>query len=106
MKTSFVILFVMFIPMAHGRQDVKPEAPADHHCSMMKHEEGMKHPEGMTHEEGMTHAETMDHSAMMERGEQAMGFSQTQTAHHFYLSPSGGAIEVQSNDVSDTAARD
>src|SRR5882724_3860045 len=94
MKTSFVILLVVFIPMAHGRQDVKPEAPADHHCSMMKHEEGM------------SHGETMDHSAMMKRGEQAMGFSQTQTPHHFYLSASGGAIEVQSNDASDTAARD
>src|SRR5882762_2863567 len=93
MKTSFVILFVVFIPMAHGRQDVKPEAPADHHCSMMKDEEGMKH-------------EGMNHSAMMERGEQAMGFSQTETTHHFYLNASGGAIEVQSNDASDTAARD
>jgi len=105
MKTSFVILFVVFIPMAHGRQDVKPEAPADHHCSMMKHEEGMKH-EGMNHDQEMSHGEAMDHSAMMERGEQAMGFSQTQTTHHFYLSASGGAIEVQSNDASDTAARD
>jgi hypothetical protein len=94
MKISFVILFVVFIPLAHGRQDVKPDDPADHHCSMMKHEEGMKH------------GAAMDHSAMMERGEQAMGFSQTQTTHHFYLSASGGAIEVQSNDASDAAARD
>jgi hypothetical protein len=106
MKISFVLLFVVFIPMAYGRQDVKPEASADHRCSMMKHEDGVKHPEGMKQDEEMSHGETMDHDAIVKRGEIAMGFSQTQTTHHFYLSPSGGAIEVQSKDASDTAARD
>jgi hypothetical protein len=46
------------------------------------------------------------HSEMMKRGEQAMGFSQEETAHHFRLYKDGGAIEVVANDPKDTASRD
>ena len=45
------------------------------------------------------------HAAMMERGEHAMGFSQTETTHHFLLSKQGGTIEVSANDPADTASR-
>lgn len=34
------------------------------------------------------------HSAMTARGDQAMGFDQAATTHHFYLYEDGGAIEV------------
>jgi hypothetical protein len=47
-----------------------------------------------------------DHAAMHDRGEQAMGFSQTATTHHFRLLPDGGYVEVQANDAADTASRD
>jgi hypothetical protein len=48
----------------------------------------------------------MDHKAMMERGEKGMGFSQTQTTHHFLLKSDGGVIAVSANDSKDSATRD
>jgi hypothetical protein len=46
------------------------------------------------------------HAAMMDRGEHAMGFSQTTTTHHFLLKPDGGVIAVSANDPKDSASRD
>src|ERR671932_410390 len=40
------------------------------------------------------------------RGAAAMGFSQTETAHHFRLTSDGGAIEVEVRDAADTADRE
>jgi hypothetical protein len=37
---------------------------------------------------------------------QGMGFSQTDTSHHFRLSPAGGAIEVHVHDAANKALRD
>lgn len=34
------------------------------------------------------------HAAMNKRGTEAMGFSQTDTTHHFLLTANGGAIQV------------
>lgn len=45
-------------------------------------------------------------AAVNERGEKAMGFSQTKTTHHFLLMRDGGAIQVEVNDPKDTASRD
>ena len=45
------------------------------------------------------------HSQMNERGEKGMGFSQTATAHHFFLNANGGVIQVQANDPADAANR-
>lgn len=47
-----------------------------------------------------------DHAAMTKRGDQAMGFSQEKTTHHFRLYKDGGAIEVSANDPKDTTSRD
>lgn len=47
-----------------------------------------------------------EHAAMMLRGEQAMGFSQTGTTHHFLLKTDGGLITVSANDAKDSASRD
>jgi hypothetical protein len=45
--------------------------------------------------------------AMMdERGDQGMGFSQAKTTHHFYLTKTGGIIQVETNDPKDTVSRD
>jgi hypothetical protein len=43
------------------------------------------------------------HEAVNERGEahQGMGFSQTETTHHFILTPNGGYIQVTANDPRD-----
>lgn len=46
------------------------------------------------------------HSQMNERGEHAMGFSQTTTTHHFLLKPNGGVIQVEVKDPKDTNSRD
>src|SRR3990172_7855091 len=54
---------------------------------------------------GMT-GQMMEHSMMMQHGEQAMGFSQTQTTHHFFLTKDGGVIQVEANDPKDTQNRD
>jgi hypothetical protein len=40
------------------------------------------------------------------RGESAMGFSQTETAHHFRLARDGGSIEVEAKDPADALNRD
>jgi hypothetical protein len=47
-----------------------------------------------------------DMSRMNERGDQGMGFSQEKTTHHFYLTKTGGVIQVEANDSKDTVSRD
>lgn len=48
-----------------------------------------------------------DHQTMVnEHGDHVMGFSHDKTTHHFELNYDGGAIDVRSNDVRDTASRD
>ena len=47
-----------------------------------------------------------DSTAMNTRGAHVMGFDQTKTTHHFTLTKTGGIIQVQANDPSDTASRD
>jgi len=41
-----------------------------------------------------------------ERGELGMGFSQTATTHHFFLTPQGGAIQVETNSPTDKTDRE
>jgi len=76
MKAAVFVAFLTIALVAYGQQENKQESPSEHHCQMMKH------------------------------GEMAMGFSQDKTTHHFRLTASGGVIEVQTNDVSDTTTRD
>jgi hypothetical protein len=45
------------------------------------------------------------HTQMNERGEKAMGFSQTATTHHFLLNSKGGVIQVEAKDSADAANR-
>jgi len=51
----------------------------------------------------MTQAAASQHSQMdmNARGEKGMGFSQTATQHHFFLTTNGGAIQVEVKNVSD-----
>lgn len=46
------------------------------------------------------------HAAVNARGEKAMGFSQTETEHHFLLARDGGVILVEVKDPADAANRD
>jgi hypothetical protein len=43
---------------------------------------------------------------MNERGDKGMGFSQEKTTHHFYLTKTGGIIQVEANDAKDTVSRE
>jgi hypothetical protein len=53
------------------------------------------------------HAKAADHHAEVnKRGDQAMGFSQEKTTHHFRLYSDGGAIEVVAKDEKDLESRD
>jgi hypothetical protein len=47
-----------------------------------------------------------DSTAMNARGAHVMGFDQSKTTHHFTLTKTGGVIQVQANDPSDTTSRD
>src|SRR5579871_3429471 len=45
-------------------------------------------------------------AAVDKRGDMAMGFDHTKTAHHFRLFPDGGAITVETNDPKDAESRE
>lgn len=45
-------------------------------------------------------------AALNARGEKAMGFSQTETTHHFILKPDGGLIQVEVKDAEDAQNRE
>jgi hypothetical protein len=45
-------------------------------------------------------------AAVNARGEAAMGFSQTETAHRFLLTRDGGVIQVETKDPADAANRE
>jgi len=53
-----------------------------------------------------TAAQQHDNTTMNSRGDHVMGFDQDKTTHHFTLTKTGGVIQVQANDSSDTASRD
>lgn len=55
---------------------------------------------------GHTKGHDGHHAAVNERGERAMGFSQTRTTHHFFLKADGGVIQVEANDAGDAESRD
>ena len=68
-------------------------------CPMMQDNEKAR-------KQNHSHDQSDHHSEMNARGDKAMGFSQAKTTHHFRLLSDGGAIEVEANDVKDTASRD
>jgi hypothetical protein len=79
---------------ASAQQPVKPAAQSmDESCPLHK-----QHTQGQKHDEHL--------AGVNRRGDQAMGFAQQKTTHHFRLNVSGGAIEVSANDLADTLSRD
>ena len=47
-----------------------------------------------------------DNNNMNTRGAHVMGFDQSKTTHHFTLTKTGGIVQVQANNPSDTPSRD
>jgi hypothetical protein len=61
---------------------------------------------GQTGQDSMATCPMHDsYAAMNKRGAEAMGFSQTETTHHFLLTANGGAIQVEANRAADTTNR-
>ena len=60
-------------------------------------------PPGMSHEEHMR--QMIKDTAVKKRGDAAMGFDQAKVTHHFYLTQTGGSIEVRANDSVDADSR-
>lgn len=102
---------------AYVRAQKSADAPADTHTKhdAKTHEAGA-HAECPFMTEGKTPGDKSDartggghHSHLAEvnsRGEAAMGFSQTETAHHFLLTRDGGLIQVEVKDPADAANRE
>jgi hypothetical protein len=68
---------------------------------------GQQSQQGQTGQDSMATCPMHDsHAAMNKRGTEAMGFSQTETTHHFLLTANGGVIQVEANRAADTANRD
>jgi hypothetical protein len=47
-----------------------------------------------------------DDAALNSRGDHVMGFSHNKTTHHFGLTKTGGVIQAQANDATDSGSRD
>lgn len=85
---------------AYGQQTSgAPPTPDPSTCPMHERHEKEKQRRAATSSE----SHTGHLSEVNRRGEDAMGFSQTETTHHFRLTASGGAIEVEVRDARDTA---
>jgi hypothetical protein len=92
----------------HARQ--KADAPPDKHdakthaeCPFMNEGKGRDDKSGARKDGGGHDAHL---AAVNARGAAAMGFSQTETAHHFLLTRDGGVILVEVKDPSDSANRE
>jgi hypothetical protein len=63
-------------------------------------------PEKQTADCPMMKKHAHDMAGMNARGDQGMGFSQDKTKHHFYLTKTGGIIQVEANNEKDMTSRD
>jgi hypothetical protein len=52
------------------------------------------------------HEQHMKEQKLDQRGDAHMGFDHTHTTHHFLITATGGTIQVEANDVADSASRD
>lgn len=97
MKTRLLSALLCFAVQVHlaeaqantnqGPQDTKSSGATCSMCNTMPNEQ----------------ARTDD---INERGALGMGFSQTATTHHFFLTPQGGAIQVEANSSTDKTDRE
>lgn len=90
--TALLTAGLLFLPTQSGAQPSSAQGAA-------AHEHGTPAGAGWQNQ-------SEQHCDMMKRGEQAMGFSQEKTTHHFYLAKDGGVIDVAANDPKDAASLD
>lgn len=72
--------------------------------SLASHAQHPPMPAETTHEAHLS--QIQKDAELKQRGNQAMGFDQEKTTHHFALTANGGLIQVDVNDASDHANRD
>jgi hypothetical protein len=112
MTLCAALLFSAGAFTAHVRAQKKADAPADRqnrHDAKARAEcpfkAGGKVPDGESEvRAGGGHDSHL--AAVNARGETAMGFSQTETAHHFLLTRDGGVIRVEAKDPAAAATRE
>jgi hypothetical protein len=75
-------------------------------CMAQQTQSGEQHCDMAMRGDMATHCDMMTHDDTVKRGDQAMGFSQGKTTHHFYLAKDGGVIQVAVNDAKDAASRE
>ena len=95
-----LVVVVLAAPLRSQQPQQKQEGAE---CPMhQKHQNDGSKPNGTA--DNSSHTES--HAEMNLRGDQAMGFSQSKTAHHFLLKRDGGSIEVEASDAADQSSRD
>lgn len=98
-RLSFALALSLALVAAANAQQQQHQGGAD--CPMREKHQADK-TEATTKASGHEHSDT--HAEMNRRGDQAMGFSQSQTTHHFLLRRDGGSIEVEANETADRAS--
>lgn len=89
MKKTIALLTIPFVSwlVASGNAQDTKRADDMQNCPLLA-----QHTAGDSH-----------HAAVEKHGEQAMGFPQDKTTHHFRMALDGGTIEVTANDPKDAA---
>jgi hypothetical protein len=96
-RLSLVFALALAVaPIINAQQQEQHQGAAN--CPMHQKHQGDKQEATGDHE----HPER--HAGMDRRGDQAMGFSQSKTTHHFLLKRDGGSIEVEANETADQAS--
>lgn len=95
-------------PAARDTESKTKEADAHHSGGGMNHADCplMRAGETPKSQHGSHDSHGAHDAALDERGERAMGFSQTATVHHFLLKADGGVIQVEVKDSSDASNRE
>jgi hypothetical protein len=99
---GFLTIFLMAVGISaqdHEHSAIGQPTDKSHaNCPMMKPDKSKASDHSQEHKAHLDEVNA--------RGEQAMGFSQTATTHHFLLSREGGSIQVEVNEPNDKANRE
>lgn len=104
-RLSFAVMLSLVPVFAAAHINAQQQQQEQHQgadCPMRQKHQGDK-PEA-TAKASDKHSGT--HAEMDMRGDQAMGFAQSKTTHHFLLKRDGGSIEVEVRDAADQPSSD
>ena len=101
-RLCYAFALALVLAVSTTAQEAQPHEHQGADCPMRQKHQGGK-PDA-TAKSSDTHSGP--HAEMNRRGDQAMGFSQAKTTHHFLLKRDGGSIEVEANETTDQASRE